>query len=472
MSHSHGDSSSDQQPSVERGNKELCSIIEQSALSDSGIQKIFSILGDSSGLALVGGSVREFLSSRATTDVDLAVRLLPMQVKTALEGQGIRVIETGIEHGTVLAVIDQRHYEITTYRRPGPRIGSGYSETLETDLSGRDFTINAIAYNLATRKIVDPFAGARDLELGVLRCVGAARERFSEDPLRILRAIRFGVASGRIIDPQTEAAIVDLRQSLASVSIERIRHEVEQILLSPHAADGFRALARLELLPYTIPELQQTIGVEQNDYHVHDVFEHTMAVISNAPTDRILRLTALFHDLGKPATLSIGENGQRHFYLHEKISTEICQTVMKRMRYSQSDIDTVALLVATHMRPLTCGPQGVRRLIRDLGTDLERWFQFKFADRPPRVVEGEFEAGVENFTTLLHAERKRTVGSVFSSLGVSGQDVLLAGVREGPAVGGILKVLNDEVLEDPERNTRDYLLARIVELKSSFDPGC
>jgi len=471
MSHSHGDSSSVQQPSAERGNEELCSVIEQSVQNDTGIQKIFSILGDKSGLALVGGSVREILSSRATTDVDLTVRLLPDQVKNALEGQGIRVIETGIEHGTVLAVIDQCHYEITTYRNPGSRSGSVYSDTLEMDLSGRDFTINAIAYDLGEQKIVDPYKGARDLELGVLRCVGSARQRFTEDPLRILRAIRFGVASGRTIDAQAEQAIIELRALLEGVSVERIRHELEQILLSAHAAEGFRALARLELLPYTIPEVEQTIGVEQNDYHVHDVFEHTLAVISNAPMDRILRLTALFHDLGKPATLSVGEDGQRHFYLHEKVSTNICQQVMKRLRYSQYDIDTVSLLVATHMRPLTCGPQGVRRLIRDLGVHLERWFQFKFADRPPRAAPGEFEAGVDNFTSLLEIERKRTVGSVFSSLSISGADVLAAGVREGPAVGGILKILNDEVLEDPERNTRDYLIARISELKSSFDPS-
>lgn len=464
MSRSPGNYSSDQPLSAERESDLL-----RAAVDDSGIQRLFSVLGNDSGLALVGGSVRELLSQQAATDFDLAIRLHPDRVKSLLEQVGIRVIETGIEHGTVLAVLDHKHYEITTYRVPGPRVGNRYSETLETDLSGRDFTINAIAYDLASQRFVDPFLGAEDLKKGILRCVGSAEERFKEDPLRILRAVRFGPASGRTIHSETEKAAILLHDLLSSISIERIRNEFEKILMSSHPAQGLRALARMQLLPQTIPELQQTIGVEQNDYHVHDVFEHTLSVIENSPADRILRLTALFHDLGKPATLSIGDDGQRHFYLHEKVSTTICHDVMKRMRYSQSDIDTVSLLVATHMRPLSCGPQGVRRLMRDLGPHLESWFQFKFADRPPRGDPGEFEAGVAHFTALLDAEKNRVVGSVYSSLAISGEDVLKSGVAEGPAIGKILKSLNDEVLDDPEKNTRDYLLNRLELIKSSFD---
>lgn len=434
------------------------------AREDSGVCLLKDILGPASGLALVGGCIRERLSSGGDTDIDLAVRYEPLQVKKLLEERGIRVVETGIDHGTVLAVIEGRHYELTTFRVPGPRVGNRYSQTLEEDLAGRDFTINAIAWDLIAGKLVDPFLGIADLEAGRLSAVGDAHARLTEDPLRILRVIRFGYAAGRTVDPATEQAAKALGRLLTGVSVERIRSEIEHILLASHAAEGFRALAQLELLPYTIPELIQTIGVEQNDFHVHDVFEHTLDVITNAPVERILRLTALFHDMGKPATLSVDEQGRRHFYLHEKISTDICREVMKRLRYSHDDIDTVSLLVATHMRPLTCGPQGVRRLMRDLGPHLDRWFQFKHADKPPRGEPREFQEGVENFLRLLGDERRRTVGSVFSALAVRGEDVMAAGIPRGPRVGAILKQLHEEVLDEPERNSREYLLERIREL--------
>lgn len=434
------------------------------ALEDSGVKTLFEILGRDSGLALVGGCVRELLGARGETDLDLAVRLFPAEVKRRLEGAGIRVVETGIEHGTVLAVIDQKHYEITTFRVPGPRQGSEYSETLERDLEGRDFTINAIAYDLANSCLVDPFGGIADLQQGIVRCVGDARLRLAEDPLRILRLIRFGDAAGRAVDGESRRVAEALREGLTGVSIERIRSEFERILLAPYAAQGLRMMAQMGLLAFTVPELLQTIGVEQNDFHVHDVFEHTLAVIANAPPERVLRLTALFHDLGKPATLTVDEAGNRHFYLHEKISTDICREVMKRMRYSHDDIETVSLLVATHMRPFTCGPQGVRRLMRDLGEHLDQWFEFKHADRPPRGLPEEFEQGVAHFLKLLAEERNRTVGSVFAALAVRGEDVIAAGVCRGPRIGEILKQLHEEVLDLPERNNREYLLTRIDEL--------
>ncbi len=428
------------------------------------MQKIFQILGPESKLALVGGCVRELLKYGAQTDVDLAVLFEPAKVKTMLESAGVRVVLTGIEHGTILAVINSSHYELTTFRKPGTRHQSEFSDLIETDLGGRDFTINAIAYDLSSRKIVDPFGGVSDLNHDLLRAVGSAEERFQEDPLRIMRMVRFGVAAGRTVDAATSDAARRLVPLLNSVSIERIRSEIEHILMSPCAPEGFRELARLGVLDITIPELSQTMGVEQNDFHIHDVFEHTLDVVNNCPYDRILRLTALFHDIAKPASLTVDEDGNRHFYLHEKIGANMCREIMERLKYSHDDIETVSLLVDTHMRPLSCGPQGVRRLMRELGGHLDRWLEFKYADKPPKGAPQEFEAGLENFNRLLEEEKRRTVGSVFSALAIRGDDVMNAGIPKGPRVGQILKLLNDEVLEVPDRNTREYLLARVADI--------
>lgn len=438
------------------------------ALNDAGVMRLYKILGSESGLALVGGCVRELLKYRRPTDIDLAVRFEPQRVKSMLEAAGIRVVETGIAHGTVLAVIESAHYELTTFRKPGSRTQSEFSDSLEKDLEGRDFTINAIAFDLRSEKLVDPFGGIEDLDNDLLRAVGDAETRFREDPLRLLRMVRFGHASGRVVEMQTEGAATHTRELLSDVSIERVRTELEHILMAPCAREGFRALERLGMMSLTLPELQSTVGIEQNDFHVHDVFEHTLDVINNCPFDRLLRLTALFHDIAKPATLTVGDNGARHFYLHEKVGAEMCRAIMMRLKYSQEDIETVALLVDTHMRPLSCGPQGVRRLMRELGGHLDRWLEFKHADKPPRGEEREFQEGLANFLRLLDEEKHRTVGSVFSALAIRGDDLINLGVPKGPRIGQILKALNDEVLEVPDRNTREFLLARVAEiLKSS-----
>ncbi len=440
----------------------------QSLSESAGVSRLHSALGSDSELALVGGCVRDALSGVATTDIDLTTRLRPEETVSRLASANIRVIETGIEHGTVLAVIDGTHYEVTTFRQPGPRVGSGYSERLETDLSGRDFTINALAFDLSSRSLIDPFRGAQDLAQNLLRAVGDAQARFEEDPLRVLRMIRFGPAAGRAIEGETLTAARALGGRLKEVSVERIRHELDLILTGEHPAVALRMMLELGLLEVTLPEVLPTVGVEQNDFHIHDVFEHTLDVIQNAPAERILRWTALFHDLGKPATLTIDADGKRHFYLHEQVSGEIALTVMERLKFSHSDIKTIRLLVDLHMRPLTCGPTGLRRLIRELGDDFDNWFLFKHADRPPRGAVGEFERDVAHFTGLLSAERSRTVGSVYDSLAIRGDDITKTGVPEGPRVGMILKALRDEVLDEPERNTREYLLQRVEVLRQQF----
>ncbi len=419
------------------------------------------VLGDSADLHLVGGTVRDVLIARQSADIDLATRLLPAQVLELLSQAGIRAVETGIEHGTLTAVVEGENIEITTFRLPGSRNVFQFSSSIEEDLAGRDFTLNAIAFSLGSKCVIDPYGGIADLEAAMLRAVGDAHERFKEDPHRILRMIRFGPAQGRSIEAATQQAARDLGHTLQTVSVERIKSELEKILLSPHPRQAFFTLRDLGLLPVVLPEILPTINFEQNEFHNEDVFAHTLSVIEGAPQDRIVRLAALFHDLGKPHTLSLDTDGRRHFYKHEEISDRLAQQALERLRFSNDDITSVRTLVALHMRPLECGPAGVRRVIRDLGPHFPRWRDLKIADATPNLDKGDFNRSLERFDRMVEEERTRKVGSPFGTLALNGSDLIALGMKEGPAIGCMLRALNDAVIENPELNTRETLLTEV-----------
>jgi tRNA nucleotidyltransferase (CCA-adding enzyme) len=410
-------------------------------------------------LYLVGGTVRDAFLIAGKTDLDLATNLTATEVRDRCTTRGLRVIDTGIQHGTVLVVIDGVHFEVTTFRHPSDRNTQVTAHDIETDLSGRDFTINAIAFSLATRSIIDPWGGVADLTAGLLRAVQEPDARLSEDPLRILRMVRFGDAQGRTIDTATWEAARTLVSNVARVSVERIRNEVEHIIMSAKPDAGVRCLERLGALPYTLPELIPAVGFEQNRYHIHDVFEHTLSVLSRTPPDRILRWSAIFHDVGKPHTLSVDAQGERHFYSHEVVSDDLCKERMKQLRFSHDDIAKVRAIVRHHMRPLDCGPAGVRRLIRDLGDNLIQWRRFKEADSSPVIPVEEFSASAQSFDALLASEQKKMEGPSYGRLAISGEDLIRLGVKPGPAMGNLLKELQEIVIEDPTKNVRETLLA-------------
>ncbi|MCB0311471.1 MAG: HD domain-containing protein, partial [Bdellovibrionales bacterium] len=348
------------------------------------LQKLLECASDETQLYLVGGSVRDIALGAQQIDFDLASNLAPNQISQYLGAAGHRVIETGLQHGTITALIDSTPIEITTFRQPLPSHPVSYSDNIEIDLSARDFTINAIAFDLKQHRLIDPFDGLSDLANQTLRAVGSPQDRFKEDPLRILRMIRFGPAANRTVEDLTWTAASRQAKTISTVSIERIKEELDKILLGINAPEGFRALAKLNLLELTVPELIPCIGFEQNDFHLHDVFDHTLAVLERCPKDNLaLRLTALYHDLGKPSTLSVDPAGNRHFYKHEIISEEICSNRMQALKYSKRLTKQVTRLVRYHMRPIECGPAGVRRLMRDLEEDFDLWQEFKFADKPP-----------------------------------------------------------------------------------------
>jgi tRNA nucleotidyltransferase (CCA-adding enzyme) len=450
-SRNHGAPSSD----LDLGLKKLTEISELPE-----IKKLLAALGPESQLHLVGGAVRDALLNHENKDIDLTTKFHPSKISELLEKANIRWEPTGIEHGTILAVFDNTQIEVTTFRKPGrARIDRGpeiFSESIDQDLAGRDFTINALAFDLNTKHVVDPFGGIADLEHKIIRAVGSADARFKEDPLRILRMARFGPAANRQIDPATLAAAEGNKESLLSISQERIRDEFIKIICGESAASAVRQLRLIGVLDLILPEIVPSYDFEQNDFHRFDVFEHTLAVLDNCPRDPLLRLTAIFHDLGKPSTLSVGADGRRHFYKHEIESTTMTKTALKRMRCSNNTIKNVSQLVRYHMRPLKCGPTAVRRLIRDLGPLMEPWLQFKLADcLGAKVSSSEILSEIKNFRDLLNQESQR---SNFLQLAITGDDIKALGITEGPVVGGILNSLRELVLADPAINNRESLI--------------
>ncbi len=433
--------------------------------SQSFIQKIFTALNKDSSLHIVGGAVRDAILDKEIKDIDLTTRLHPKDVGAALSAAGIRWEPTGIEHGTILAVVDEKPIEITTFRRSGtPRNETGpqiFSETIEEDLAGRDFTINALAFNILSQSIVDPFGGFADLDRKIIKCVGDPIARFEEDPLRILRMARFGPALGRTIDQKTFEAATQTKEQIKSVSQERIRDEFIKIICNQFPGNALRELRQIGALDIILPEIIPSYDFEQNDFHRFDVFEHTLAVLDNAPSSPLLRLSAVFHDLGKPATLSVGGDGRRHFYKHEIESTHLTKQALKRLRCSNKLIHDVSLLVRYHMRPLNCGPAAVRRLIKDLGPLLEPWMEFKVADSlGAKVTPSDINAAIGNFKKMLEEQLKK---GDFLTLAIDGDDLKKLGVSEGPIIGNIINSLKDIVIAEPANNTREYLLTLVKE---------
>lgn len=439
-------------------------------LADPRLEILKSALGASAALHVVGGSVRNAMLGLPTGDLDLASALLPGELAAELAARGIRSFPTGLRHQTVTAlpIEGAEGVEITTFRGPNmnPESGIVRSETIEEDLCYRDFTMNALAVSVAGGVLIDPTGGLDDLRRGVLRAPGAPLERFREDPLRVLRLIRFACAFGFTIDEATERAARESVPAVAKTSIERARDEISKILISPAPARGFRLLADYGLLKLLLPEIHEMVGVEQNEFHYADVFEHTLEVVEKTSNNLVLRLSALLHDVGKPRTLTIdADTGSRHFYLHEAVGTEMTREILTRLRYPGSVVEGVASLVQTHMRPLEAGPGGVRRLLRDTGELFSLWRELKVADASSvKIPESELAERFRAFDELVEEVAKGPPVSPLKSLAVNGHDLMAAGFPEGRRIGEVLRALHEQVLDDPSLNTKEELLRRAAEL--------
>lgn len=417
---------------------------------------------------LVGGTVRDVFVQRGTKELDLATNLTAESVEAALTPAGIPHYRINREHHTVLIPETESSLplEITSFRTRSGAVGN----SIEEDLALRDFTVNALAYAVHEQKLIDIVNGKRDLERQTIRAVGTDYpNRFIEDPLRILRMIRLSVQLGFQIGEETFIAARSKLDLLSKVSIERVRAEFDKILLSPEVRRGFNLLYELGFLQKFAPEISASYGVEQNRFHSEDVFQHTMSVIELAEPDLLLRLAALIHDLGKPGTVSIDEeSGDRHFFKHEILSAELGKQLMERFKYSNREIDDVAKLAALHMRPVSAGAAGLRRLLRDTAELYPTWRKLKEADsRACKRPDEEITAELVDFDTRIAEIMAGPQVMPLSSLAINGRDLMeTLKIPESPQIGVILRALHEEVLDDPEKNTREHLLGRAKELQN------
>ncbi len=415
---------------------------------------------------IVGGCVRDALLGREPNDWDITTSALPMDVKRIF----VKTVDTGLQHGTVTVLAGGKGYEVTTYRVDGvyedgrhPKAVT-FTPSLREDLQRRDFTINAMAYR-EPGVLVDLFGGQKDLADGVIRAVGDPVQRFSEDALRILRAIRFSAQLGYRIEDETLRAASELAVNLRKISAERIRVELEKTITSGHPA-LLRTAYEAGITAMFLPEFDQCMETRQNNpHHCYTVGEHILKSMELIRNDRILRLTMLLHDVGKPACLTTDEQGIDHFYGHQEVSASMAQAILKRLKYDNDTIRKVVKLVRCHDMQIRLTAPAVRKAVVKIGEDLFPLFlEVKQADL---LAQSTYQR--EDKQEILD-EVKRLYAQIIDRgdclnlkhLAVNGSDLVRMGVRPGREVGDILARMLNDVLDVPSHNDRDYLLWRFV----------
>ncbi|HHT24776.1 MAG TPA: HD domain-containing protein [Clostridiaceae bacterium] len=411
---------------------------------------------------LVGGSVRDLLCNKKPVDYDLTTSARPEQISQVFAG--FQVIPIGLNFGTVSVIIEQMPVDITTYRieteytdfRHPNQVS--FAANLNADLARRDFTINAIAFH-PDRGLIDPFSGYQDLKNKIIRTVGQPQERFTEDALRILRALRFAASFGFSVEPQTAKSMHQLGYLLSNISHERIQNEFREIMLSPDLSSilfDFR-----DVFAIFIPQLTATFDfLQHNPYHEYDVFRHTIEVICNTPPELDVRLAALYHDIGKPATFSMDSDGIGHFYQHPKISAKIARNNMQELKFEKKLIDTVETLVLYHDSPLESDQIILKRCLRKFGPDiLNKLITLKKADIAGKSKAIQFEQinYLNQVSLLLGKIIKSKPALQITDLEIDGYDVMALGLK-GPQIGQALNQIFDLVLTEKLENKRESLL--------------
>ena len=399
----------------------------------------------------VGGCVRDSILNRKPEDWDITTSAKPEQVKRIFR----RTVDTGIEHGTVTVLIGKDGFEVTTYRVDG----------LYEDLKRRDFTINAMAYN-DDERLVDAFGGMRDLNYHLIRCVGDPKERFSEDALRILRAVRFSAQLAFPIEPETAEAIKSLAPNLEKISAERIQAELVKLLVSEHP-ERIQDACELGITKVVLPEWDDMVGVKQNTpHHKYDVAAHTVHALQNVKNDKVLRLTMLFHDMGKPVMKTTDENGRDHFKGHAIASEQIAKTVMKRLKFDNDTIRKVTKLVAYHDYRMEPTGANVRRAMHEIGVELFPYYlAVRLADTKAQSSyerRGKLENIIQIRELYRNALRNKECVTL-KDLAVTGTDLINLGIAPGKELGTLLNELLDMVIEDPAWNQKGKLCDYVKE---------
>ncbi len=416
----------------------------------------------------VGGCVRDCVMGRVPNDWDITTSAKPAEVKDLFP----RTIDTGIKHGTVTIMLDKEGFEVTTYRIDGdyedgrhPKEVT-FTACLEEDLKRRDFTINAMAYN-ERDGLVDIFGGMEDIRQGVIRCVGNAQERFTEDALRMLRAVRFSAQLGYQIEEGTKDAIRKLAPNLQLISAERIQAELVKLVVSPHP-DYLRTAYETGITAQILPEFDLCMKTAQNNpHHCYSVGEHILHSMQEIEPDKVLRLGMLFHDIGKPQTLTIDEEGITHNKGHAAVGEKIARKVLRRLKFDNDTMDKVIKIVRYHDQEIGLTKSSVRRAVNHIGEDI---FPMLFAvQRADVLAQSDYmrEEKLQKLALIkeIYDEiclRRECLG--LKDMAVTGNDLIALGMPPGRKIGELLHELLEIVLDDPERNTREELL-RISEEK-------
>lgn len=414
---------------------------------------------------MVGGCVRDSILGRIPHDYDICTSATPKEIMQVFKDE--EIIPTGLQHGTVTILINKEPFEVTTYRIDGDYSDNRRPDTvtftnnLVEDLRRRDFTINAMAYNPKTG-LVDPFNGMEDIEHKKICCVGSPKDRFNEDALRILRAIRFETQLDFTSMPETMYEIERQRDRLKNISIERINSEFCKIVASKNFC--------VELVLYSdvfsvfIHELKDMIGFQQNNpYHAYDVFDHTIHAIEHCESDDLItRLAVFFHDFGKPYCYQDGEDGIRHFKGHGKVSADITDSIMKRLRFDNETRNKVEELVYYHDATFEVGKKYVKRWLNKIGVEqFRRLLEVRKADikgQKPDYEESRIEK-IRNIESILDEILNEKSCFTLKDLAVNGNDVKeVMKLKEGKDIGYWLNELLKRVIDGELKNDRNELV--------------
>lgn len=434
---------------------------------------------------IVGGCVRDSLLGKQPNDWDITTSAKPEQVKAVFK----KTIDTGIQHGTVTVLVNREitrkdkenpthadyAFEVTTYRVDGVYTNHrrpesvSFTSSLEEDLKRRDFTINAMAYN-PEQGVIDVFGGQEDLAKGIVRCVGCAAERFDEDALRILRAVRFAAQLDFEIEEETRRAMRKQAHFLETISAERICAELTKLLVSGHP-ERLEEAYELGLTKVFLPELDCMMQTaQQNPYHQYDVGHHTLKVMQAVPSDMVLRYAALLHDVGKPKCKTTDAQGVDHFFGHPEVSSDMARGILRRLKLDNETVARVCRLVQYHDYGLAGNGLGIksfRRFVAKLG--MENFSDFMTLRKADMAGQSDYQlekrkqilAAMEEMYAQIRQEHHCLN---VADLAIGGRDLMEHGISPGPQMGQILNELLERVLDEPKRNTKEQLFAIVDEI--------
>lgn len=412
----------------------------------------------------VGGCIRDSIMGKTPSDWDICTSALPEQTLDVLKKPNL--IENGLKHGTVTVRYDNSNYEITTFRTDGAYSDNRHPEAvtfvtdLKEDLSRRDFTVNALAYD-PSEGLTDCFGGVDDIKNGIIRCVGDPDRRFNEDGLRIMRALRFSSVLGFRIEDKTADSIHKNAELLKNISAERITSEFSKLIVG---IDAERILTDYsDVISVFIPEIKPMIGLSQNNpHHCYDVWTHTVKVCSFIEPELTLRLAALLHDIGKPECFTVDEAGTGHFKGHPDVSEKMSGEILRRMKYDNNTIASVRLLVRLHDKRPPAEPKYVRRFLSETGPEM--FLPLMRLKKADALAQSSFRRKEkleypEKLTELYYEELKNKSAYSMKTLAVSGKDIIALGITDGKEIGNMLRQMLELVIDGVLENDREKLIS-------------